>query len=82
MSSDAGGAISVYALGFGATDTLTINSSTLNGNSANNGGGIVNLADSLAVTTVTINNSTLSSNSASGYGGGISNGGSRAERRL
>ncbi|TVP76785.1 MAG: hypothetical protein EA353_11555 [Puniceicoccaceae bacterium] len=51
--------------------TLTLNRSTLSGNSAFLGGGIYNYFGG----TVTLNQSTLSGNSASSSGGGISNGG-------
>jgi hypothetical protein len=49
--------------------TLTINNTTLNGNSARQGGGIFNNGD-VGSATVAINNSTLSDNSATGGGGG------------
>ncbi len=50
-------------------NTVTINNSTLSGNSATIGGGIYNSG------TATISNSTLSGNSATYYGGGINNNG-------
>jgi filamentous hemagglutinin family protein len=49
--------------------TLTVNNSTLSGNNAANGGGILNSSTG----TLTVNNSTLSGNNATTSGGGIYN---------
>jgi hypothetical protein len=62
---DGGGIYSDHA-------TLTVNDSTVSGNSATNGGGIVN-DGFLGSATLTINNSTVSGNLASAFGGGIHN---------
>ncbi|NEO55449.1 MAG: DUF4347 domain-containing protein [Okeania sp. SIO3B5] len=57
--------------------TLTINNSTISGNSANDGGGIYYLGIGgggiYNTGTLTISNSTISGNSAADYGGGIDN---------
>ena len=61
---------------------LTINNSTLSGNSAIHGGGIFNNGFDFLSATLTINNSTLSGNSASlngGIAGGIYNQGEPSE---
>src|SRR4029077_9673404 len=56
--------------------TLTVNNSTLSGNStASSGGGIAN-DGSCGSATLTINNSTISGNSDDYYGGGVYNDGS------
>ncbi len=61
---DYGGGIDNYG-------TLNVTNSTFSGNSASNGGGIMNWTGG----TVNVTNSTFSGNSASNGGGGIGNGG-------
>ncbi|MCE5252339.1 InlB B-repeat-containing protein [bacterium] len=53
---------------------LTVNFSTICGNSAQRGGGIMNWETNIESSAITtINNSTISGNNASSYGGGIMN---------
>jgi len=69
-----GGAISTFAVGHGAT--LTVSNCTISGNSAEVGGAIESVALAFqngASSVVTISNSTLSNNSATHYGGAIYN---------
>jgi hypothetical protein len=65
----AGGAI--FNDGLGGSATLTISSSTLNNNSARDGGGIYNAGQNDGSVTVAVNNSTLSGNLAGSFGGGM-----------
>ena len=65
----AGGAI--FNDGLGGSATLTISSSTLNNNSARDGGGIYNAGQNDGSVTVAVSNSTLSGNLAGSFGGGM-----------
>jgi predicted outer membrane repeat protein len=70
-----GGIYGVAAnLGKGGGSIVTVSNSTINGNSAVDGGGIYNAGgDFLAFADVSVNNSAVSGNSATGNGGGIYN---------
>ena len=61
--------LGAYGSGIYNVGALTINNSTVSGNTAVYGGGIVNNG------TLTVNNSTVSGNTTTGYGGGILNNG-------
>jgi hypothetical protein len=82
-----GAATGSFPAGYGGSifndrSTLTINNSTLSGNSASqSGGGIASFGD-FGSATLTINNSTLSGNSASLGGGGIFNNGEHGSATL
>ena len=67
LPADSGGAI--FNRG-----TVTINNSTISGNSAlNDGGGVYSTASAANAATVTINNSLISGNTAGDNGGGLAN---------
>jgi hypothetical protein len=63
----------IYNVGIGAT--LSVATSTLVGNSASSGGGILNDGSSGGGAMLSVNTCTFSGNSASAYGGGICNDG-------
>jgi hypothetical protein len=68
--SEGGGGIFNYG------GTVSVKNSTINENSAKNGGGIKNIASAYGGTytaTLTVENSTISGNTASSKGGGVSN---------
>ena len=68
-----GGALAIYSEN-GNHATVSINNSTISGNSAGySGGGIYNDGNQNGNAILTINNSTISGNSAVGYGGAIMN---------
>jgi CSLREA domain-containing protein len=63
--------------------TFTVSKSTIVGNSADNGGGILNTAASThRPASITLRNSTVSGNSASSFGGGIINASGLANARV
>jgi hypothetical protein len=63
----------------GSSPNLTVQSSTISGNAADNGGGIYNLTFSPSSTTAILND-TISGNTATGDGGGMVNGGAATVR--
>ena len=73
-----GGGISFGAINCFGPSMLTVNNSTISGNSCQkyNGGGVyIDMCDPTGMSTVMISNSTINSNSADQHGGGIYNAG-------
>ena len=65
----------IYNFGINGSATLSVANSTLRGNSAGSGGGILNDGSSRGRAMLSVNTSTFSGNSAGANGGGISNDG-------
>lgn len=61
----------IRTLASGTSATATLNNSTVNGNSAGEGAGVVNIPNTALTSTTNINNSTISGNTTTGPGGGV-----------
>jgi hypothetical protein len=61
----------IRTLASGTSATATLNSSTVNGNIAGEGAGVVNIPNTALTSTTNINNSTISGNTTTGPGGGV-----------
>ncbi len=68
-----GGGIVNDGTGINNSATLTINDSTVTGNSGGFGGGVFNYGEFFGTATVTIRNSTIAGNTAFAEGGGVRN---------
>jgi hypothetical protein len=61
----------IRTLASGTNSTVTLNSSTVNGNIAGEGAGVVNIPNTALTSTTNINNTTISGNTSTGPGGGV-----------